>query len=87
MDASSQFEQLIELIERLGMDVRYERLGGHSTGLCRIKGRPVMFVDLDADVATRMDRCLQALVSIPDVDSTYLPPAIRERLDRLRKTE
>ena len=87
MDATAQFEQLTEAIEKLGLDVRYENLGGQSTGLCRIRGQSVMFVDLDADVATRMDQCFRALASIPDVDSTYLPPAIRERLDHLKKID
>lgn len=86
MDPSSEFEQLIEQLERMGMDVRYERLGGESTGLCKIRGRSVMFVDMDADVATRVDRCIRALATVPDVDFTYLSPTIRQRLDKIKKT-
>ena len=86
MESSSELDYLVEQLERMGMDVRYEKLGGESTGLCKIKGRSVMFVDMDADVATRVDRCIRALATVPDIDVTYLPPTIRERLDKIKNT-
>lgn len=85
MEPSSELEHLIEQLERMGMDVRYENLGGESTGLCKIRGRSVMFVDMDADIATRVERCIRALATVPDADVTYLPPTIRERLDKIKK--
>lgn len=85
MEPSSELEHLIVQLERLGMDVRYENLGGESTGLCKIRGRSVMFVDMDADIATRVERCIQALATVPDADVTYLPPTLRERLDKIKK--
>ena len=75
MDAETLLIDVLSVVSRLEVDVRQERLGGSGGGWCRVRGREVLFVDLDADVATRADRCLEAM---------YLPPALREKVDALR---
>ena len=84
-DMASQFDEVVEVFGRLGMDVRAERLGGGGGGPCVLRGKPVLFIDLDADVATRMERCLAALAALPEVDGLYLTPALREEIDRRRQ--
>ena len=85
MENTTQFDKLLEVFERLGIEVRWERLGGGSGGgLCRVRGQQVLFIDLDADAATRMEQCLAALINLPEAESLYLPPALRERIDRIR---
>ena len=69
-----------QLLDTLDIDVRHEHLGGEGGGLCQLKGRRVMFVDLDADTATRLERCVAALRGLPEIDGLYLSPALRERL-------
>jgi len=84
VNASAQINAIIEVFERLGIEVRQERLGGSGGSLCRIRGRPVLFVDSDADAATRLDECAKALSQVPEVDGMYLSPELRERLDRAK---
>ncbi|MCO6438082.1 MAG: hypothetical protein J5J06_13395 [Phycisphaerae bacterium] len=85
-DAASQFDAILAVLESVGVDVREEHLGGSGGGLCKLRGRSVVFVDLDADLLTRTDRCIQALAELPDVDAHFLPPAIRDRVDALRES-
>ena len=83
-DAVAQLNTVIDVFERLGANLRKERLGGSGGGLCLVRGERVLFIDLDADPATQLDRCLTALSTIPEIDSMYLVPALRERIDCLR---
>jgi len=85
MDAATQVEAVVDLLGRLGIEVRKERLGGAGGSLCEIRGRRVVFIDLEADLATTLDRCLTALAALPEVDELYLPPELRERLEQLRE--
>lgn len=87
MDTVGQLDAILDLFERLGIDVRREQLGGAGGSLCRIHGKQIVFLDLDADVATQVDRCLDALSGIPGVDTVYIPPELRERLDERRRTQ
>ena len=82
MDIAGELEAVIDLFGRLGIEVRQECLGGESGGLCAIREKRVVFLDLDADSASRLARCLQVLKSIPELDSVYVPPKLRESIDR-----
>lgn len=85
MDALTQFDTILELLTKLDVETRREHLGGGGGGLCRLRGKAVVFVDLDADVATQISRCLEALAQMPEVDERFLPPAIREQVEQLRR--
>ncbi len=82
MDAIAQFDAAIELLARLGVDVRDEHLGGGGGGLCRLHGRRIVFVDLDADLATRLQDSIRALATLSEIDAVYVTPALRELIDR-----
>ena len=84
-DAIAQLDAVIQVFERLGVKLRKERLGGTGGGLCTLRGERVLFIDLDADPATQLDRGLAALSTVPELDSMYLVPALRERIDHLRR--
>jgi len=84
LDATTHLDTIVRLFEQIGVEVRQERLGGSGGGLCRIRGRRVVFVDLDADAATRLDRCVEALAAVPEAVAVYINPELRERMDRLR---
>ena len=84
MDTTTQLDSILRLFEQLGVEVRQERLDGGGGGLCWIRGRRVVFVDLDADAATRLDRCLEALAAVPEAAAVYISPELRERMDCLR---
>ena len=83
MDDGVLLERVIELAAQLGIEVRREPLDGEGGGLCRIRGRPVLFIDTLADVGVRLDRCLEALAETPGVNDLYVRPDIRERLDQI----
>jgi len=84
MDVSAQIDMIVELLERLEVEVRRERMGGSGGGLCRMRGRQVMFIDEDADAATRLERCVEGLAALTQSESVYLPPELRERVERAR---
>ncbi len=82
MDVQTRLETLLATAEQLGIEVRRESLGGEGGGLCSLRGRRVLFVDTAADAATRYDRTVAALASLPELQDRYLPPELREDLDR-----
>lgn len=82
MNDSTRHEELFDLCRRLDIEVRSEHLGGTGGGLCTLKGRRVLFVDLDADQATQFHRSAQSLGGLPELDNLYLSPALREALGR-----
>ena len=84
-DPTTQLDATLSIFGRLGIPVRREKLGGSGGGLCVVRGERVLFVDVDADVGTQVDRCVAALAMIPEVDRVYLVPTLRERVDHLKK--
>ncbi len=85
MNPQTQLESLLDLLIRLGVEVRREKLGGSGGGLCRLRGRRVFFLDLDLDRAGRLEACVAAVAVLPEVDALYLTPALREQVDRARR--
>lgn len=84
MDVIAQFDAAIGLLGRLGIEVRQEHFGGGGGGFCTVRGRRMLFVDLDADGATRLERALAALADLPELDNVYVPPALRESIEHAR---
>ena len=84
IDAVSQIEVVLEAMTRHDVDVRREHLGCSGGNLCKLRGQWTFFLDLDADLETRLDSCLTALAALPGAELAYLPPEIRERIDCLR---
>ena len=79
----AQFHAVLDLLGRLGVQVRREHFGGQGGGLCQVHGRRIVFVDLDADAATQLEACVRALSSLPELDTVYVPPVLRELIDRI----
>ncbi len=82
MDVQQRLETLLAMTEDLGIEIRRVPLGGEGGGLCSLRGRRVLFVDTNADTATRYDRTIAALATLPELQDRYLPPEVREDLDR-----
>jgi len=85
VETLAQFDTVLGLLTKLGVEIRREHLGGEAGGLCRIRGKSVVFIDLDADIATQLSRCVEALAGIPETDAMYLPPTLREQVQKLRE--
>jgi hypothetical protein len=85
MDGQERMSAVVALAERLGVSVRHEPLGGDGGGICMLKGRPVLFIDTMADLATQCDRSLSDLSQMPEIDTMYLVPELREEIERIRR--
>jgi len=84
IDQTSQIDRIKAILGRLGIEVREELLGGTGGGLCNVRGRRMFVLDREADAATRLDRCLAALLAVPEAETIYLPPDLREAIDGRR---
>jgi len=84
------YQQLEELLARLGVPVRAEafdpRMFGDLSskgGLCRLHGRTVVVVDSTAPLVERVTILAAAAASL-DTESVYVLPAIRDVIDNQR---
>ena len=83
VDVAAQLDAVLDLLRRLDIEVRQEHLGGSGGGLCTVQGRRIIFIDIDTDLGTRLERCARALSSLPESEEVYVAPALRELIDRL----
>jgi len=74
--------ELLDLAEKLQIEVRREFLQGRGAGLCTLHGRKVLFIDSDASLADQIDQTAEALASIGPFDDLYLLPQIRQLIDK-----
>jgi len=84
METQSLMSELLDLAERLQIEVRHECLQGRSAGLCTLHGRKVLFIDSDASYADQIDQTASAIASVGPLDDFYLLPQIRQLLDKYR---
>jgi len=85
MDLEAQLAELLRLADQLAIEVRFVPLEGAGGGLCRVKGRQILFVDADADVENRFETVLTALADQDGLDNMFILPQLREQLDRARQ--
>ncbi|MCP4592353.1 MAG: hypothetical protein GY842_16595, partial [bacterium] len=52
-----------------------------------IRGRRVLFIDTTADLATRLECVVCALAGIPEIETRFVRPELRELLERYRPAE
>ena len=79
-------EELKEVARRLGLQVREEillREVGYRvrSGLCRVRGEDVIFLDRNLPPDERVQVLLDGLAG-RDVETLYLSPALRRLLER-----
>ena len=91
MDPYAQLASLLDLAEQLGLTVRLmppSAEGEHPGGaLVRLRGREVLFLDAQAGVADRLAVVARALAGRAEVEDRFLPPELRELLDRYKDAE
>ena len=81
---ADRLDVLLGVADELGIQVRRASLGGEGGGLCILRGQRVLFVDIQAAVATQYETTLEALARLDQIDQLYIVPEIREDMDRLR---
>jgi len=79
-------EELKEVARRLGLQVREELLlreVGYRvrSGVCRVRGEDVVFLDRNLPPEERVQVLLDGLAG-RDVETVYLSPALRRLLER-----
>ncbi len=85
MDIENKLAVILEACSKLGLEVRPERLGGAGGGLCKLKGKSIVFIDLDAEPEIRYERLVAGLAALPQVEELYLVPEVRNDLDQARQ--
>jgi hypothetical protein len=73
-----------EVASAIGLDIRYERLEGETSGfpggLCRIRSKQVLILNSEATPREKVMALAGALRRF-DLSRVYLRPAVRELLD------
>lgn len=89
MEPEKTYQYLEDLAEKLGVSIRYEDLScsEHTakSALCRVKGRYLYIMDTSKDLTERI-RLLSQCLSQMDLEGIYIVPAIRELLERSRRS-
>lgn len=78
MDDSLILEELLAVLEQNGVSIRREEMGGSGGGLCKMSGKQVCFVDIDADLSESAEICARVVDKLVDIEYVYLRPAVRE---------
>lgn len=86
MDLQARLDALLTVAEEIGLSVRREALGGDGGGYCVLRRQRVLFVDTSADLETRYERTVAAIARLPEIEQRYLPPEVRDDIERQRKT-
>ena len=84
MDPKIILAGLEELAARLGIHVRYERLGDDDnevrSGRCRLKGEDILLVERGLDPPARVEVLRRALAR-EDLGGVYIKPNLRRLLE------
>jgi len=82
MDSQTLLEELLDLAQRLEIEVRRASMGGEGGGLCRLRGKKVLYLDTAASLADQLGKTAAALKEVLGVEQCYIRPEVRELLDR-----
>lgn len=89
MDQAAIIDQLEELAERFGIQIRYEPIKQDEDlikikgGLCLLKGKYVLIIDTKVGVIDKIGTLAEAVAHF-DLDGIYIKPVLRELLDKAR---
>jgi hypothetical protein len=84
LDIENKLAVILEACSKLGLEVRPERLGGEGGGLCKLKGKSIVFIDLDAEPEVRYERLISGLAHLAQVEELFLVPEVRADLERVK---
>jgi hypothetical protein len=77
--------EALDLCCRAGYQVRQEWLGGEGGGTCELKGRKLLFLDLDLGPSEQLEQVLDALRR--DLGAVQLPmPQVLREMIRVKKS-
>ena len=73
-------EQALDLAGQLGYAVRHEWFAGRGGGACEVRGRKVLFLDLDLAPADQLEQALEAIRRDPQAERLAVPVTLQGRL-------
>jgi hypothetical protein len=88
MDENIIIDQLEELAEKFGIQIRYEPIKQDEDlvrvvgGLCILKGEYVLIIDSKAAMRDQIRTLAEAITHF-DLDQIYIKPALRELLGKV----
>jgi hypothetical protein len=88
MDQDAIIDQLEELAERFGIQIRYEPIKQDEDlvrvvgGLCLLRGKYVLIIDSKAAMGDKIRTFAEALRHF-DLNQIYIKPGLRELLDKV----
>lgn len=77
-------DHLVDLAKRLDFDVRFDR-GSFKDGACRVHSQNLIILNRASPMAKQVAALGRALAEKP-LDGIFLLPAIRDVIERARKT-
>jgi hypothetical protein len=93
MDEHAQLRALLDLAESIGIEVRRAPPGEAPSGerpggaLVRLRDREILFLDPAASPADRIAVAAAALAGRSRLEDVFLPPEIRERIERAGRSD
>ncbi len=85
MDNKTILDELLDLLEKNGVKIRKDSLGGGSSGLCKIKNDFIFFMDTDSSSYEIAAICAKAVGQVVDIEAIYLKPEVRSFIEQNMK--
>jgi hypothetical protein len=82
MNTEGLLDELLGLLEKAGVAVRMEPMGGGGGGMYAVKGRNTVMLDSQASTMERAAVCARALVRVMNVEEVYMKPEVRQFVER-----
>lgn len=87
MDPARGLAELEAVAARLGVTVRTEKIAeellARCAGLCRLRGKPIVFIDISQSIAGRAWALARALSSF-DLEGVFMRPSLRRFIELCR---
>ena len=81
METERLLSELLDLAEQMGIDTRQVAMDGDGGGLCRLRGKWVLFVDISASLVEQVACVAEALGTRSDLQDYYIKPQVREIIE------
>ncbi len=82
MELEEKLSHVLELLDKLDIEVRFESLDGNGGGACKLRHKLMVVIDLDSEPDERYSTALSALKLVTDLDDVYVLPEVRNDLDK-----
>jgi hypothetical protein len=81
MDAGGILDEILSLLESGGVAIRRAAMGGEGSGLCKLRGKDVFFLDVEEPLAEAAAKAAGAVSRSIDIERVYLKPEVRDFIE------